>query len=79
METTMTREEIRRLALGVAINHHLSVYSGTDPLEVFEGMADDNVVIWEPFQYYPLEDIEVFISSLADDIEIAITKALEKE
>ncbi len=79
METTMTTEKIQRLALDVALKYHLGDYSGTDPLEVFEGMTEDNVVIWEPFKHYPLDDIEMFISRLADDIVVAITKTLEKE
>lgn len=75
---TINKQDIKKVALEIALRHHLSDFSGTDPLEVFEEMNEDNVEIWEPFQYYPLQEIEEFISNLAFDIEEKINRLIEE-
>lgn len=55
-----------------ALNHFLSDYpdgvSYTDVLRMVEERSDD-VVVWEPFERYPPEDVAEFIDALADSLK----------
>lgn len=69
-------QKVKEVAMHISINHHLADYSGTDPLEVFENMTEENVVVWRPFEDYPFSDVTEFIYDLADSIEWNIIKLL---
>lgn len=72
----MSPEEIKTEALKVALRCFLSDYpQHLEPEEVLELIdEDDDIIVWQPFEYWEKDDIVNVITSLADDIESTFTQ-----
>jgi hypothetical protein len=73
-----TKEQIKEMALGVAIRFHLADF---DPdktsWSVFVTLVDDynngDVTVWEPFEDWSIDSVYDSIWNLANDIEHTFT------
>ena len=72
----MSPEEIQTEALGVALRFHLSDFpQHLTPQEVLSTIGeDDDIILWQPFEYWDTDDIVESILSLANDISSTFTQ-----
>lgn len=71
-------QQLKNMALKVALDFHLSDYDSTKtPKQVFNNLKHQDVVVWEPFEYWELSSVEESIDGLAFNVEKTILQALE--
>ena len=70
----------RRIALGIAIDDYFSASPTAEvfensTLEELEAMQEEgHIAVWQPFEYYPMDDVCGYIACLADVIEMALNE-----
>lgn len=83
--STLTKEQVHKIALDIALRLHLSDFNFDKPAEVYDRVGrnlldsedvEDDIIIWEPFEYMGGEAVANSIWRLTDDILTSFEEAL---
>ena len=77
----MNKEQVKEMALGVAMRFHLSDFDQDKTSTLAYAMLVDDydngdITVWEPFEDWSIDSVYDSIWNLANDIEQTITNAL---
>lgn len=74
----LTKEQIEKLALKVALRFHLSDFDyDKKASDTLTGIGtDEDIVVWEPFERMSTSDLHDSIWNLSNDIQTTMSKAL---
>ena len=67
---TITKDQIKTLSLSVALRFHLLDFDmNEDPAETYNKIGkDEEIIIWEPFEFWEIDSIKDSIWNLANCI-----------
>jgi hypothetical protein len=77
----MNKEQVKEMALGVAMRFHLSDFDQDKTSTLAYAMLVDDydngdITVWEPFEDWSIDSVYDSIWNLANDIEQTVTNAL---